>query len=333
MLPDDVAITIRDTGHGMTRAELEEKFLIAGRRRLAEGTSATPNGRPLMGRKGVGKLAGFGVARRIEVVSKVKGQECAYGVRLDFDEIMGFQPDQTLTVPAFRLSDDGGLGAQGTRVRLSRLVHESVRSREQTVRNSIGDHFVLIDEGDFEVILNGKPASPTPRNHAYAWPEPHLPVDQLVTKEISAEETDEQVRFDYRLRFVEDRGALPASQRGVRVYAHKRLAAAPSLLSADTNMHGFRMTDYLDGVVHADFLDDSQRDYIATDRQGLRWETPLLEPVHGFLSGEIKLACASYQKHRDAAKREEVDEDPFTKKLIEEAQLSGKERALDAFRR
>ena len=329
VLDDDTEISIQDSGHGMSREALETKFLVAGRRRRKEEqVSTTPAGRPLMGRKGLGKLAGFGVARRIEVVTKVDGEPRAHGIRLDFDEIMEVSTTAAVQVPTFRLPDDGGLGRNGTRVTLSKLVHESVKSQERTIRNAIGDHFVLIDEADFAIALNRTAAPPTPRNHAYAWPEPDRPVEELVGHSVSAEETGEQVTFDFRLRFVEDRAALRASERGVRVYAHRRLAAASSLLNADTNMHGFRMTDYLDGVVHADFLDDLDRDYIATDRQGLRWETPLLQPVYDFLSQQIKEACSKYQGFRDGMKYREVEDDVFTTQLIEAQQLSAKERKL-----
>lgn len=329
LLPSTTTISIRDNGHGMTVDELRDKFLVAGRRRrIDEHTNVTPGGRALMGRKGLGKLAGFGVARTIEVLTKTPVDQCAHGIRLDFEEIMQLADTRAVKVPTFRLSDDAGLGDSGTRVTLSNLVHESVKSREQTVRRSIGDHFVLIEQEDFSISLNGTPAKPTPRKHVYAWPEPELPIADLVTHSISSTETGQPVEFDFRFRFVEDRAALLASQRGVRVYAHKRLAAAPSLLHADTNMHGFRMTDYLDGVVHADFLDNLDRDYIATDRQGLRWETPLLQPVHDFLGDQIKEACKQYQYVRDEKKRKEVEEDVFTVKLIDAAQLSRREHKL-----
>ena len=329
LLPDGNTISIRDTGHGMTKQELEEKFLVAGRRRrLKEGTTQTRGGRALMGRKGVGKLAGFGVARRIEVVTKVATESRAHGIRLDFDELMAFGDTRELRVPTFHIPHDLGLGKQGTRVTLSRLVHESVKSQEDTVRRSLGDHFIQIDQEDFAVILNDAPADPTPRNHVYAWPKPDIPVKALVTHEIPASETGIPVSFSYRLRFVEDRASLLASQRGVRVYAHKRLAAASSLLHADTNMHGFRMTDYLDGVVNADFIDSFDRDYIATDRQGLRWDTSLLHPVHEFLGKEIKQACKQYQKVRDKNKQKEVQSDTFTLELIQDAHLSRREHKL-----
>lgn len=329
LLPEEATISIQDNGHGMSLRELRDKFLVAGRRRRIDGGDTSPDGRVLMGRKGVGKLAGFGVARLIQVVSKVPGDENAHSIHLDFDSIMGLPDSSEIRVPTFRLNGDGGLGKQGTRVTFSRLVHESVKSRENTIRRSIGDHFFLIDPSDFSMSLNGAPVEPNTRALAYAWPErENLGVHDLVDHSVAIPETGEDVEFQYRLRFVEDRAALRASERGVRVYAHKRLAAAPSLLHADTNMHGFRMTDYLDGVVYADFIDDHRRDYIATDRQGLRWETPLLQPVHDFLGGEIKEACKNYQAVRDAEKKKEVEEDVYTTELIDSAQLSSRERRL-----
>ena len=270
LLPDEAVISIQDDGHGMSLDQLRTKFLVAGRRRrLDEGGVRSPGNRVLMGRKGVGKLAGFGVARVIEVVSKVANERHACGVRLDFDAIMGVTDSSDVRVPTFRLDDDANLGDQGTRVTFTRLVNESVKSREETVRRSIGDHFFLIDPREFAVCLNGVSVEPAARTLVYAWPEREdLGVHELVKQSVSVQETDQEVEFEYRLRFVQDRAALRASERGVRVYAHKRLAAAPSLLHADTNMHGFRMTDYLDGVLYADFIDEHRRDYIATDGRG-----------------------------------------------------------------
>ena len=51
LLPDKFSIQIEDNGHGMSRADLAEKFLIAGRRRrLEEGKTRTEANRIIMGR-------------------------------------------------------------------------------------------------------------------------------------------------------------------------------------------------------------------------------------------------------------------------------------------
>ena len=63
------SIVITDNGRGMTRNELTDEFLVIGRNRRTSPTEKTPGGRLPMGRKGIGKLAGFGIARTIDIVS------------------------------------------------------------------------------------------------------------------------------------------------------------------------------------------------------------------------------------------------------------------------
>jgi hypothetical protein len=312
------AIVVEDTGHGMSRDELQNKFLVAGRRRRQaepEAGGKTEGLRPLMGRKGLGKLAGFGVAKRVEVVTRRSGESHATRIVLAYEDLARHGGTGGVTVPDERLEDGGGFESQGTRIVLSRLLYDPLRSRPGTIRNEIAEHFELVRPDDFAIRMNGQLVKPLSRQHAYAWPDPTTPVAETIEKILPTEAGE--IRFSYRIRFVPDRQALSAARRGVRVYVGRRLAAAPSLLDADTNMHGFRMTDYMDGVVQADFIDDQSVDYIATDRQSLRWETPLLGPMKKFLSDEIKEACKGYQKVRDENARSRVKKDSWTTDLID----------------
>lgn len=186
----------------------------------------------------------------------------------------------------------------------------------------------MLAPSEFVIKMNGKKVEPLKREHAYAWPEPDtLPIGEFVEKKLPRESGGE-ITFRYRIRFTGEKQALDAEQRGVRVYARGRLASTPSLLNADTNMHGFRMTDYMDGVVHADFIDDEPADYIATDRASLRWESPLLSDVYDFLSAEIKEACKRYQSTRDSRLPTVVENDPFTQREFAKNDFSAKDRSL-----
>jgi len=314
VLPRNVTIVIEDDGHGMSRDDLNNKFLIAGRRRRQEEPSAgvcTPKQRLLMGRKGVGKLAGFGIAKFVEVTTRKEGESHATKIVLDYDDLVRKRATHEIEVKDEKLADGGGFTEKGTRVVLSGLLYDPVRSRDQTIENEIADHFALIDPKEFAVAINGKPIHSIAPAFAFGWPSPERQSNEFV--EIPVPGTSgNKMTFRYRIRFTGKNEALPAARRGVRVYVHHRLAALPSLLNADTNMHGFRMTDYMDGVVHANFIDEQETDYIATDRQSLRWDTPLLEPLFDFLSSEIKEACKHYQAKRDKDAREEVAMDDFT---------------------
>jgi len=70
---EEKIVTVMDNGTGMTHAELNRNFLVIGRnRRKEEGTGISKlKGRKVTGKKGLGKLAVFGIAKTIEVSGTV----------------------------------------------------------------------------------------------------------------------------------------------------------------------------------------------------------------------------------------------------------------------
>lgn len=321
-LPSDVQITVIDHGHGMSREDIQNKFLIAGRRRREEEkTVRTPENRIIMGRKGLGKLAGFGVARTVEIISRKKGENHATKITLDYDKLISKRIVQEVEIDEEKLENGGGIEPHGTKIILSRLVYEPMKSRVATISNEIGDHFSMIDSADFAITLNGNSVEPTPRSFAYAYPNPELPHNNLVEHSFETEE-GQLIKYKYRIRFTMPKQQLQARERGVRVYAHKRLASAPDLLDLKTGVHGFNNSHYLDAIADADFIDDNKAvDYIATDRQSLRWESALLTPMREHLSSEMTEACKEYQKSRDTEAKISVRKDVFTKGVIDAAKM------------
>src|SRR5258708_6401825 len=88
-------IEIEDDGHGMTPKEAIDFYLEIGRDRrkhTGQGGKSRTKQRPVMGRKGIGKLAPFGICRRIEVISGGgEPKEQGYLVThffMDYDQIM-----------------------------------------------------------------------------------------------------------------------------------------------------------------------------------------------------------------------------------------------------
>lgn len=327
-LPEYVQIIIEDSGHGMSRTDIQKKFLIAGRRRRDDDkTMRSPMGRILMGRKGLGKLAGFGVAKKITIISRKKGETHATKITLDYNELIKKRDTNDIRIEEDFLPDGGGFTESGTKVFLSQLLYEPMKAQLSTIEHHIADHFSQINQNDFEVTLNGDPIKPSERDFVYSWPLPEKGISGMIENSYNTDD-GKTFTFSYRIRFTGDRKALSAKDRGIRIYAHNRLASAPSLLDADTNMHGFRMTDYLDGIVYADFIDDQPEDYIATDRQALRWESPLLQPMYEILSLAIKEACKSRQGERDKEKTSEVLLDKYTNDVIEKAFLNKKQQTM-----
>jgi len=325
-LPENIKIVIEDQGFGMTREDLQTKFLrISRRRRNDQNGSRSPKNRIVMGRKGIGKLAGFGVAHRIEVISRKEGAVSATKITLQYQSLVGKETTEKVSIPTETLDDGGGIKKCGTRIILSQLVYASAASQTDTVQDAIGSHFAIIGS-EFVIRLNRDPIVPKKRDFAYAYPNPLQSVDALVDHELEVE--DRKYKFSYRIRFTEAKKQLGAKERGVRVYAHGRLAAAPDLLGMPTGVHGFKNSNYMDGIVIADFIDDQLTDYIASNRQSLRWETPLLAPLATFLETEMEDAIRNYQNEKDKTVENRVKSHEFTKKIIEEANLPSHRKSI-----
>ena len=87
-LSGNPAIVVRDNGVGMTFAECQDFYLNVGRnRRVDEETDESPDGRPVLGRKGIGKFAGFGIAGVLEIdtTSANTGERTVF--RLDLQDL------------------------------------------------------------------------------------------------------------------------------------------------------------------------------------------------------------------------------------------------------
>lgn len=75
-LPDHLEIIISDDGHGMDPDDVSHKFLPVNRKRRLDADGKEKNfmseagRRKVMGRKGLGKLAGFGVAEKVTIKTK-----------------------------------------------------------------------------------------------------------------------------------------------------------------------------------------------------------------------------------------------------------------------
>ncbi|MBC7908177.1 MAG: ATP-binding protein [Rhodospirillaceae bacterium] len=267
-LPDDFQIVITDDGHGMTPREVEDRFLPINRKRRADNTGSETNmksesgRRYVMGRKGLGKLAGFGAAELVTIRTKRAGETFATVFKLDYNDLKNAQNLAAVLIPA---SYEEGQPSEemGTSVVLSRLKCDAVKYSVDTVRSIISESFFGIDPADFEVIVNGDPCEEPQVYYEYFYPE-HRGADGYASVQIDVD-GGEAINFDYVVKFRAREpdparpdakyGNLDAAKRGARIYCNKRLAAGPSLFKLPTGTHGFHSHSYMECLVRADQLD------------------------------------------------------------------------------
>src|ERR1035441_1003466 len=85
-ISNTAVIVITDDGVGMTFEDCEQRYLKVGlNRRLTPDAHTAEKHRPILGRKGIGKFAGFGIAGaiKIETISKITGEKTAFVMELE----------------------------------------------------------------------------------------------------------------------------------------------------------------------------------------------------------------------------------------------------------
>ena len=88
VIDENAAITLKDDGTGMSTEDLKTKFLYIGRDRRGEG-ERTKSDRLIIGSKGIGKLAGFGIASRIRLTTRHNGQQSSITIdKSDLDSVL-----------------------------------------------------------------------------------------------------------------------------------------------------------------------------------------------------------------------------------------------------
>ncbi len=275
---DKDSIIISDNGSGMTVAQANERFLNVGYSKREEEGSTSPQGRSLMGRKGIGKLSLFSIANRISIVSSRDGEHHGFVMSVpDLESaISGHEEYFPTPIPAEQLPP----AAKGTQIYLSNLRRRATTQTVNALRKRIARRFSVIGK-DFKVFLNGIEITVADRDDLakaqFLW--------EFAGASLAAADTDHIVR----------RGTLGAlvdvGSRSYPVTGWIGSARLPKLLETDdsgnlnsivvlahgrliqenildrVNMGGI-FTKYLTGQIDADFLDlDGEADIATSDRQ------------------------------------------------------------------
>ncbi|RWZ46146.1 ATP-binding protein [Labedella phragmitis] len=301
-------LTVSDDGHGMDPSEAQRYFLSVGsdrRTRAVAGSRSRKKQRPVMGRKGIGKLAPFGICKRIEVRS-AGGPLTDNGYRvshfiLDFDTIVR---DEDGDVPVSAGSDDQTWDAKsGTTVVLSDFLPKRVPNREIFGRQ-VSRRFALA-RTDFTIHVVDLRAGDDAGSDA----EFDIAKFQV--------EVNEGTRIDVANRPVPyDDMALPVTgwlafgkqairdeeEAGVRIYARGKIVATTRDFEQPAGFTGeFTMRSYLVGEIHAEWLDeDDTEDLVRTDRQGILWDSEYGEALRAWGAALVKeIAKASAGPRRE----------------------------------
>ena len=308
------AILISDNGAGMSVKDVQTKFLVVGRdKRKAEGSdTVTYDGqvRKMIGRKGLGKIAGFGVAGLVCVRTVRDGQFVEF--EMDYDEMRRSldtpQSNRTKTTYKPRVTGWGPIKhSNGTVVSLKRLKRSRAIDLKE-LRRGLALHFSILGRS-FQLGVNGRDIRPSERSLRKAC----------------------QFTWDYQNEYIDDTKThsvtgwigtmsetIPRDQeRGVVVMTRGKLVQEATTFDVGgkglTGQHGLA---YLVGEIHADFLDDVE-DLISTGRRSVVWEQEPAASLREWLNSQILKVCGEWADKRRVLHMQVIREAPAYQERIQ----------------
>lgn len=281
---------VRDYGFGMSFEECDKAFLTVGRdRRKIVGSDRTASGRRVMGRKGIGKLACFGVAKRMEVRTVKNGWLTHFS--MNYDAIVNEQAEEF--VSSYRpdiLADHETNEKDGTTI-LLKQIQVNRRQTEEQFRLSMARRFSVLSD-DFVININGRSLQRGEATFQFRYPPDPDGWNEEDVGGVGA------IRWwaGFTAETIKDDEA-----RGFVVLVRGKMAQAPFFFDLSGGTFGQHGMQYLTGEVETDGL-DVERDVIATDRASVRWDDPIAAPLHEWGQSKIKELLAEWARNRTEEK-------------------------------
>lgn len=313
-------ITVTDDGHGMNLEDVNRKYLYVGFEKRNEGKGLTPHGRTPMGRKGIGKLSLFSIAKQFEVFSRKEGcPEQSFlmdavalekAIQQDDPSSPGIYEPKTIPFNA-------DIGTHGTSIRIKEL--KKLRLTQQTIsalRKRIARRFgILGGEHGFHIVIDSKEVTFKDRDYfhkaRFLFQYGDHDYAQYCNKLDANEDTGKALSFPRGNRFDNEGKADKAGEhevhgwiaiahrsndlddRGQQDNLNKITVAVRGKVALEDILNEYRLggmiTKFIYGEINADFLDQDDRDDIATSsRQSIAVDDPRYVALHAFIDGELR---------------------------------------------
>jgi len=335
-------IVIADTGLGMTRDDVNGKFLHVGYRKRENEPPRTPRfGREPMGRKGIGKLSLLSIAENILIETVKDGEHNGFQMRVaDIERAIKehenvYQPEPVQVTP-------GDL-AVGTRITLSRIKKRFPQAAA-ALRRRLARRFSVIGPG-FDIRVNGAEVTVADRDYLdkvqYLWTfgaegedgsEFAVRCSKLDEHEHRSGETGVGVVRGW-IGSVHAAGQLKDefadTLNRITIMVRGKVAQEDIL---DEFAEGGVYSKYLIGELEAGFLDrDDQPDIATSSRQSIIEDDPRYQALSAFVQVQLKHAQSRWTDWRNRAGESRAAEIPAIKEWLSKLAPDQRSKARNLF--
>jgi Histidine kinase-, DNA gyrase B-, and HSP90-like ATPase. len=311
---DEKSIVIEDNGHGMSFEEINDKFLVIGRnRRKEEKSEKSKNGkRDVIGKKGIGKLAFFGIASIVEITTIQDYKKTTF--LLNWDEMQGQEGDNKVYQPQILDNRKEVSQESGTIIKLKGIKRKTGFSADD-LAYSLSTYFQVFNEEDFRCFIyhnDIKKQNPLKVTNElrYKGLEPLVewssPWGEL---NLTTDEDNKSVNYldkiTGKLIATKDE-TVPERMRGIALFSRGKLVNKYSFYKLSATSFGY---SYITGWLNVDFIEDFSKDAISTVRDSLNWELDETKRLEDTLQIMIKKFYNFQKNKREIDKKEKVKKD------------------------
>lgn len=313
-------IKVYDDGDGMTYSEVQDLYLQMGRdRRAATGETHTSLGRPILGRKGIGKFSGLGIARtiRVDTVSKKTRERTVFEISPDFEVTTKNGLEDLVSTQRWYEPDESR--HPGTTITLMGIEHSLDDRMIERFRTSLSRRFLLsenVTNMPFAISVNGNEiAEPYSEEKQFDFPKD---LSEGEKAELHVERIDENgwaittfKSHDVSWRIGYSRKPIKDEElRGVAIFAHGKLAQSAFFFDQRGGSSADLAKEYITGQIKMDFVDE-ELDLISPERQRLQFESQIGEEIKEWGLGLLSKLNNIWKKRRAEQKVSLVIEDPL----------------------
>ena len=359
---DAKTISVRDNGVGMNLADINDKFLYVGyRKRPGPSGFRTARGRKPMGRKGIGKLSLFSIAEIIRVYTRKRDAEPeSFEMKAEDikSAITAENPSADKTYAPERIQFDEDIPDHGTTLRIGGLKKVRLTSSSSTnLKKRIARRFTVLGD-DFRIFVNGEQVTFQDRDYfhkarfIFQYGRDYA---KYCSKLDTDEATQQEMKYDRCHQFDNEGRAGAEGAYGVQGWI--AIALRSNDLDGETSddnlnkiaivvrgkvaqediLQEFRLggmiTKFMFGEINADFLDEDDKDDIATSsRQSISEDDPRFRALKSFLRSELLHIWTETNKLKEKKGLEKaLKENPPLKEWFEELPRQLQPRAARIF--
>lgn len=293
-------IIVEDNGDGMNYEDLRKRYLEIGRDRREGEQLALNFGREPIGRKGIGKLAGFGIAKKI-IIETTKN--FVYNkLEMDYDDILT-TPDSKYK-PKHLVNNKKTTLKNGTTITLINLKRRSPFNPDypEVLAIDLARRFnVFSEDFNVKIIYNGANDNTIIVDNTKKFE--NLDIEFEWEIPLLDFFSDYEYKNNISGKIITTKGAINNKLKGIFLLSRGKLVNQKEFFDADNQDYAYT---HMTGWLNIDFIEGFDEDPISTNRESLNWELEETSKLRIYLSKLITSIKDDWRKKRKHLKIENI---------------------------